>query len=144
MQLTGIVFAIFLSTLTCNATAAIYKWVDAQGTTHYSDRSTEAPDDHQRVDDDMPEVHLLQPPDPRVTDIQKANARLREQRRKRQQAALRQRRAAASRSQSRCDSYERRLRSIHAALRKGYREPRGNKLREQRREIQRRVAAECR
>ena len=144
MQLAGIVFAIFLSTLTCNATAAIYKWVDAQGTTHYSDRSIEAPDDHQQIDDAMPDVHLMQPPDPRVTDIQKANARLREQRRKRQQAALRQRQAAASRSQSRCESYERRLRSIQASLRQGYREPRGNKLREKRREIQARVSAECR
>ena len=144
MQLSGIVFAISLSMLTCHATAAIYKWVDAQGITHYSDRSIDAPDDHQQIDDHMPDVHLLQPPDPRVTDIQKANARLREQQRKQQQAATHKRRATASRSQTRCASYERRLRSIQAAMRKGYREPRGNKLREKRREIQARVAAQCR
>lgn len=138
----GLIFLI----LSLNSVAAIYKWVDEKGLTHYSDtkysRDTQnpVPADQQKIDDTMPVIHSMEKPDARLTEVLNASGDQRRQRRKEDTAGSH---TTAERKPSHCASLGRQLRSVQAALRKGYREPRGNKLRERRRELEARIRGEC-
>jgi hypothetical protein len=119
--------------------AEIYTWVDDKGVTHYSDSNANAPADHQQVSQELPFVHQLAEPDPALTRTLSASERERQQR----LPSASQSRASRSNRTS-CASYQRQLDNLQAKLRRGYREPRGNKLREKRRRLQARYNAECR
>lgn len=136
--------SIFIATLTllaCSpATGDIYKWVDDKGVTHYSDNAQAAPQNHQRIDAELPPVHRMDKPDARLSRIQ----RQAQKERSAQAAASRRQHTTPRPTKSPCASLERQLRSVQSQLRRGYREPRGNKLRERRRDLEARLINECR
>lgn len=129
----------FLYALSFGASAEIYKWVDADGVTHYSDRKTGAPQSRQQVDRALPPVHLIEQPDPALSRVQQQAAREREAAHR---TAVVVRRRPSS-NHNRCTRYQQQLDKVQTQLRRGYREPRGNKLRERRRNIQEKINAEC-
>lgn len=137
-------FMVFLAALllvVCNhVSGEIYKWVDEEGITHYSDTNHAAPENHQQVDDALPPVHSMDKPDAALTKIQR---RAQKERLARNPEPARHR-ATTRRKKSPCASLQRQLRSVQAQLRRGYREPRGNKLRERRRNLEARLNDECR
>jgi hypothetical protein len=147
MKIIGIIFAniffglVFLI-LSLSANAAIYKWVDEKGLTHYSDTRDPALDNQQKIDEAMPVIHGMEKPSARLTEIQRASVKERRQRHLEKDVA--QTSTAVRQKLRRCESLQRQLHAIQARLRNGYREPRGNNLRERRREIQTRLNSQCR
>lgn len=100
------------------ATAELYKWVDSKGRTHYSDAlpvSVRAPLDYQ-----APADNRIAPP----ADIKYSESTSKKKRPKSR------RRAKVS-----CDKYQNRIDKVQKQLRAGYKEPRGNKLRARKREL---------
>ncbi len=149
MKIIGIFFATFfvsiIPAISPNALAAIYKWVDERGVTHYSDRRNPALANQQTIDDAMPPIHSMEKPSARLTEIHRANADERQQRRERRfKNDGAESEAALAQTRRQCESLEHQVQAIHARLRHGYREPRGNNLRERRRELQARLNAQCR
>jgi hypothetical protein len=130
---------ILLYMLLCSqAWGVIYKWVDEKGVTHYSDDPRDVPAEHETLEQLAP-VHTIQAPDKALTRIQEAAQRERRQPKRVQRA---QSRSTAS-SHSSCEAYRRQLGAVQAKLRRGYREPRGNKLRERRRELSALIKQTC-
>jgi len=146
MKVIGIFFALslvlVLPAFSLNALAAIYKWVDEEGVTHYSDTRNPALANQQKIDDVMPVIHSMEKPSARLTEIQRANAD--ERRKRRERRAGNEHEETASRALRQCQSLEKQIQAVQARLRHGYREPRGNNLRERRRELQAQLNARCR
>lgn len=122
-----------------NAQAEIYTWTDANGVTHYSDQPPETSEHENLATSSLPPLHLIDKPDPALTHVlQKAT---RAQQVTRRAASTTPRRSAAA--NNRCAKYRSQLKKLQSQLRRGYKEPRGNALRERRRKLQARLNAEC-
>ena len=117
------------------AHAEIYQWTDEEGVTHYTDQPREdgaekewARPDLTNSPMELPEPGTWEPErEPEKDDRgdhQAARERLSEQERD-------------------CRQYEKRLDRINEELGQGYREPRGNRLRAERRELRSTIFSEC-
>lgn len=104
------------------ANAELYKWVDAMGRIHYSDIAPTL--DQKLLDYSAPADNRISPP----ADIKYPKSAL-----KKKNKAFR-RRAHVS-----CEKYQNRIKKVQKQLRSGYKEPRGNKLRAKKRELNERL-----
>ncbi len=111
--------AVFLlMVISMNSQAKLYKWVDKQGQTHFSDQ----PPLNSEVKIETlsaPEVgnQILAPEKIEFYQAPKKTARKRKTKRRN------------------CNKYAVRIDKVQQQLRRGYKEPRGNKLRARRREL---------
>lgn len=120
--------------------AAMYEWVDKDGRRHFSDRKPVSDVSfHIRENDEGEGLSIYR------SEIKSRQWRsLTESRRSGRGSAVARRRAAQKeREEQRCASYRQRLKKIQNTLRRGYREPRGNRLRQQRHAILLRYQQDC-
>ena len=107
---------------TIDASAEIYRWVDADGNRHLSDRAPPR-QAYQRVEaDDLPLLHITPPPAARPAAAERVPAIQAKKKKPLRKKALD------------CSRYEKKLAAIKKKLWSGYREPAGNKLRAKRRD----------
>ena len=124
--------------LPATLTAEIYKWRDDKGRVHYGERP---PADHAEAR----EISAALPP---IHEIPAATAPKSAKRPSLQTKAVDRRETLAAqraleRQAQRCEKYADQLADIQRKLRAGYREPRGNKLRERRRVLEQKQHEEC-
>lgn len=143
MRITNLLLPAVLLAASLHTSAAIYKWVDDHGITHYSDNAFEAPANRQQIDHALPRVNSAETPDNSLSEILKATEKLLQPTRPKQQNFSPDRRARENSRASRCAAMQRRLDNLQSQLRRGYKEPRGNKLRERRRQLQKRLQSDC-
>jgi hypothetical protein len=101
----------------------LYKWLDDKGRVHYSD-ATPFTAPHVRINDDLPLLHRQQPPEKIQFPASKKLPQKKVTKRKRSGGKIKK-----------CARLKERLTTIEARLRRGYKEPLGNKLRAQRRAV---------
>ncbi len=123
----------FLS-LAGNASATIYSWIDEHGQRHYSDSAPAQHSDQSVVEVPLADINRQSPP--AKIDYRRAT-------RQPDKTAHHQRASAQRKRRQHCEKIQRRLDAINKQLRSGYREPKGNKLRQQRRDYQRRKKQHC-
>ncbi len=114
--------------------AQVYQWTDEHGNTHFSDEAPQKENVRQ-----LERPRLVNSPLPRV-EVQRPEASSSEEQRQRRGVRASQQENAQER---RCESYRTRKERINKRLRSGYREPRGNQLRRQRRELRALLYQEC-
>lgn len=113
----------------------IYTWTDEEGVTHYTDQprgegaEEAAPGGLANSPMEMPEPGTWKPERDQEDDDGGAHEAARER-----EEAVQKRR---------CRRYEERLEWINEELGSGYREPRGNRLRADRRELRSKIFSEC-
>ncbi|NWO08138.1 MAG: DUF4124 domain-containing protein [Alteromonadaceae bacterium] len=126
--------------LSPNAFAEIYQWTDANGAVHFSDTPPEQ-GNHQPLDM-QPMVTV-----PMHENLQQADSVSRSRRAvgKMLESEHEDRFSSGDKSAKAdsCRKLEQRLERIQAQLRDGYENDRGNRLREQRRELSRQHSREC-
>lgn len=120
----------------------MYEWVDENGQRHFSDQKPPT-GTHYRVRDEA-DTDLLSTYSPGIQP-NKRKSQPSAKSKARGSMTSKRRKAAAQKAQveARCEKYLQRLRRIQEKLRKGYREPQGNRLRQQRYELSRRYQREC-
>lgn len=100
------------------ATAELYKWIDDKGRTHYSDTAPLTENSLQEYH--APADNRIAPPAyipyPKYTPFKKKPK-------------------ARRRAKVSCEKYQNRIDKVQKKLRAGYKEPRGNKLRARKREL---------
>lgn len=114
--------------------ATIYKWKDEHGKTHYGDQ---APGNHEATavrPNDLPHIHSSE--EPKRIEFWKRPKR----KSKMRDTAKTQR----SKHRNKCRQYEQKIEAINSALRSGYKEPKGNKLRAKRRKYKDLLYEQCR
>lgn len=107
-----------LCSVSLGASAELYKWVDTSGRVHYSD--TEPHSKATELDYHAPADNRIAPP----ADIKYPK------RRSKKSTKSKRRRASVF-----CEKYQYRIDKVQRQLRAGYKEPRGNKLRARKREL---------
>jgi len=120
----------------------VYEWVDEAGQRHFSDQKPNDVDPNAiepfQLYDDSPQPQqtkeAYQPK--RYTSPPRKPSRSRQRRQRQAQARLKQ--------QQRCEKYLDQMRTIQTQLRRGYREPQGNRLRQRRFELSKKYQKECR
>lgn len=110
--------AVSFQVVSWNASAELYKWIDAKGRTHYSDRAP------------LSDITLLDYQAPADNHIS-APAKIKYPK----YAPVKKRSKARRRAKISCDKYLSRIDKVQKQLRAGYREPKGNKLRARKREL---------
>ena len=108
----------------------IFKWLDQHGVTHYSDQPSKQHHMIKLSPDDLPYVHISQPPPdiPRMkTSVSRAKSR----------------RVSKSRAKPDCARFHTEIRKIEATLRLGYSEPAGSRLRQRKRDWTDRLHQQC-
>lgn len=110
--------------------AEIYQWTDAKGKTHYSDRKPLDQSPKTLTRDELPLILRQQPV--AVREFRPAR-----------NTSQRRRRSHSKDNSAACERYEKRLAAVREKLRRGYREPQGNRLRQQRRKWSELVHKEC-
>ncbi len=133
--------ALLLFAILAPATAAaeIYKWRDDKGRVHYGERPPADHHEAREISTTLPPIHEIPAAKTPLTSKPKA--------RQAQASDLRRTIAAEQaheRQQQRCNQYAEQLADINRKLRAGYREPRGNKLRQRRRALEQKQHEECR
>ena len=114
----------------------VYTWRDESGQKRYADQPP-ATQDYRRWEPPENPNSDLQLPEPREDWPNRSNSRDEEEGPSRAEREER-------RQEKRCREYEAELERINDELRAGYREPRGNRLRAQRRRLRSRQFNECR
>ena len=115
----------------------LYQWTDPDGGVHYGDRPPPGQPFRKLRETGPPLIGA--PVQPSVSHPPAATER-------RPAPARRSSRSGAASSAGRtreCDRLQSRIAAIEASMRKGYREPRGNQLRQQRRRLSDRYYSEC-
>jgi hypothetical protein len=108
----------------------IYKWLDQHGVTHYSDQPSKQHHSVKLGRDDLPYLHINQPP-PDIPRVKTTASR------------AKSRRVSMRRPEPDCDRFQTEIRKIEATLRQGYSEPAGSRLRERKREWTDRLHKQC-
>ncbi len=120
------------------AGATIYQWVDEDGNRHYSDRK---PDVEEFVEVDMDERSLsTYRPAPAPAPVQPAQPTESEASERSSRPTTSGRRDERERY---CEDLLQNLDAVQDQLRRGYREPRGQQLRDRRRELRAAYRREC-
>ncbi|GAB4200628.1 MAG: hypothetical protein Tsb002_36860 [Wenzhouxiangellaceae bacterium] len=120
------------------ALAQMYEWVDEQGRRHFSDQLPPPGISYQVREEDSED--LLSTYAPEATRQRKSSRKTSRQRSgRRSDVASRERRE----QEKRCAQYLQRMEKVQDRLRRGYREPQGNRLRQQRRDLSDRYQREC-
>ncbi|NIB38722.1 DUF4124 domain-containing protein [Pseudomaricurvus alkylphenolicus] len=114
--------------------ATIYKWKDEHGTTHYGDHVPGNQEATAVKPNDLPHIHGSEAP--KSIEFWK---RPKNESNKRYTA-----RTQRSRRSNKCGQYEQKIEAINSALRSGYKEPKGNKLRAKRRKYKDLLYEQCR
>lgn len=127
--------SLILLPVTVPTQAEIYTWHDESGQQRFSDRPPEATD-YQRWQPPENPNSDLQLPEPRDDWPDRST---REDEEESSSSAQSERRRQAER----CREYEAELEHINNQLRAGYQEPKGNRLRAERRELRSRQFEEC-
>ena len=125
----GLLFAV-----TASVQADVYSWEDKDGNTVFSD----TPPENRPVEQIDPSANAnpaITLPEPRQRQTQKDTS----SRSASPSSASREDRA----QQRRCERIDSRLETINTRLRRGYREPTGNRLRSERRELQTERYRDC-
>ncbi|WP_192034980.1 DUF4124 domain-containing protein [Halomonas sp. YLGW01] len=137
LRLVGLTLAVW----TLAVEAQVYSWQDEEGRWHFADAppaaQEPADDTERRSVDDLPTLNTMQPPQAspyRQPATPPSSGRA--------SHSLSGSREAAP--DPRCQRLEERLESVQQALRAGYREPRGNRLRARRRALTDAYRRECR
>lgn len=127
----------------------VYKWQDSQGRVHYSDTPPKADHGYREVTNELPHLHRMEPlrkgpmtstasqPDSRAkpsTPVPTAGSAY----------YYDSQTYGADLSQRQCDRYRTELEHIQKQLRSGYKESKGNRLRDRRRELSEKLYRECR
>ncbi len=115
------------------ASAEIYQWTDEDGVTHYTDRPREGGAAKEWA---RPELtnSPMELPEPGTWEREQVEQEDDDHEAERQTVSAQERR---------CRQYEERLDRINEELGRGYQEPRGNRLRGERRELRSRMFSEC-
>ena len=121
------------------AHARIYEWTDADGVRQFTDREPIGVE--YRIRDDGEESLTTYSPVP-VPRVPPSSGSGSDNRPPARSAAGKGKGAAADRAE-RCANYRQRLDRIQNQLRAGYREPRGNQLRRQRRQLTESYRRDC-
>lgn len=116
------------------AHAEVYTWTDEDGITHYTDKPREDGAAEEWANPDLTNSPM-EMPEPGTWEPERE-----EESSDDDQAAVREQVSAQER---RCRQYEARLDRINEELGRGYREPRGNKLRAKRRKLRSTMFSEC-
>jgi len=130
---------LFASLIPATLVAEIYKWQDEKGRVHYGERP---PADHaeaREISAALPPIHEI-PAATAPKAAERPSLQTKADDRRETLAAER----ALERQTQRCEKYADQLADIQRKLRAGYREPRGNKLRERRRLLEQKQHDECR
>lgn len=131
-----ILIAPTLATLALSpAYAEIYQWTDEDGVTHYTDKPRKDGADKEWAQPDLTNSPM-EMPEPGTWEPEREEEDGSDDD---HQAA----RKKVSAQERRCRQYEERLDEINEALGRGYQEPRGNKLRAERRELRSTMFSEC-
>lgn len=141
---TLITFSFFFQA-NAQAGAGIYTWIDSQGVAHYSDyppgkvphKPLELP-----TPTTMPMAENLRQEES-VSDIRDEVKSLISGSDRPYSAGGESRAAAQKKREQACDKYRRELDRIHARLRAGYSNDKGNSLRRQRRTVSGKLSREC-
>ncbi|MGM0449465.1 MAG: DUF4124 domain-containing protein [Pseudomonadota bacterium] len=120
---------------TSAAYAEIYRWTDEEGVTHYTDTPRQGGADKEWTRPELANSPMELPEPGTWKPERKENEGDDEG-----HEAAREKMAAKER---RCEEYEERLDQVNEELGRGYREPRGNKLRAERRELRSKMFSEC-
>jgi hypothetical protein len=141
MRVGVVLFLVFSASL---AFGQVYQWVDENGVRHFSDQPP--PDGRESEQAKTSRLSTYSPaPAPRVPNPTGASAPAASAPRvivvPEQSAAPAP--PASGRNEYLCQSYLNQLEYIRIQLRSGYREPRGNRLRAERRELSTRYRSEC-
>lgn len=122
----------------------IYRWKDAKGRVHYGEAAPESGEYEQLTDDVLPHVHSSVPVHISKISRSKASSQNMRESNSRQRIVTHTNRENRQRSSdAQCDMYRRQLESIQRQLRAGYKEPKGNRLRAARRQIEDTMRKEC-
>lgn len=114
--------------------AEIFTWTDEEGVTHYTDQ----PGNEGAAETTRPELvnSPMEMPEPGTWEPEREHKEDDDDDHK---AA----RETVSAQERRCQRYEERLDRVNEELGRGYREPRGNRLRAERRELRSKIFSEC-
>lgn len=124
------VLIIYIIICPTSATAALYKWQDADGRVHYSDTPPSVSQSNLALEYQPPADNRIEPP--AVIALRKKAKPRKKHRAKRRKVAT-----------VSCGKYQQKIDKIQRQLRSGYREPKGNKLRSRRRELSKKLR-QCR
>ncbi|TVP53957.1 MAG: DUF4124 domain-containing protein [Halomonadaceae bacterium] len=124
-------FILLASLISFQANAEVFIWTDDQGQAHFSDTPPDNAPYRGMPTPDLKNTPLLLPeqrsrPSPRSATTRKTNTSV-----------------APTTRNPRCQNYEQRLERVQLQLRNGYREPRGNRLRHERRELKSKLWNDC-
>lgn len=111
------------------ATDKLYKWVDQDGITHYSDRPSMHHPSAVLENEGLPYLSISEP---QVVKPWPKRAKRKPRRRSNRHSV-----------EPDCERYREKIREIEAKLRAGYTEPTGTRLRERKRQWTARLAREC-
>ncbi len=133
-------FLVFLGLLlwATFSSGQVYQWVDENGVRHFSDRQPPEGVEARETRPGGLSTYTAAPVLPTPAPAQRQQSP--------QQSVTvtpSSTPAAPRRNEQRCQSYLAQLEHIQEQLRRGYREPRGNRLRAQRREVSTRYRNEC-
>ncbi|KAA8983630.1 MULTISPECIES: DUF4124 domain-containing protein [Gammaproteobacteria] len=114
--------------------AEIFTWTDEEGVTHYTDQ----PGKEGAEEATSPELanSPMELPEPGTWKPEREN-------REDDDNDHKTARETVSARERRCQRYEERLSRVNEELGRGYREPRGNRLRAERRELRSKIFSEC-
>lgn len=124
------VLIIYIIIFPTSATAALYKWQDADGRVHYSDTPPSVSQSNLALEYQHPADNRIEPPAV-IAPRKKAKPRKKHRAKRRKVATVS------------CGKYQQKIDKIQRQLRSGYREPKGNKLRSRRRELSKKLR-QCR
>ena len=126
------------------ASAEVYEWVDEQGQRHFSDQKPSTQDEYQVRND----IDDARSPSQAAAPEKYAQSQRKKKRSKKARSNTRRHRQrqakARQQKQQRCEKYLAQMRKVQTQLRRGYREPQGNRLRQRRYELSKRYQKECR
>lgn len=115
--------------------AEIYQWTDEDGVTHYTDRPREDGAEKGGTRPDLTNS-TMELPEPGTWKVERGQ-------REDDDSDHQEAREKESEQEHRCQRYEERLDRINEELGRGYQEPRGNRLRAERRALRSKTYSEC-
>lgn len=126
-------------------TAEVYTWTDDQGVVHFTDQQ---PSGHRHQSIELGEPSVIPMSENidrgrRVTTINRQINKALDAGSEESDRAEHRKAKRLARHEAKCEGYRKRLRRIQRRLRAGYSNVQGNRLRQQRREVTRKLNWEC-